>query len=170
MTRRLLLHMLVLLASGRAVAGARPGPRAGLKADKVLVLKGKRRLLLLAKGSVVRSYRIALGRNPRGRKRREGDGRTPEGTYYLDRRNPDSRYFRSIHISYPNQSDIARARARGVSPGGAIMIHGLPDGYGDVGRRHAEMDWTEGCIAVSNEEMLEIWAAVDDGTKIEIRP
>ena len=100
----------------------------------------------------------------------QGDGRTPEGSYRLDWRNPDSRYHRSIHISYPAPEDRARARRLGVSPGGDIMIHGLPNGRGWIGAAHAGYDWTDGCIAVTNAEMDEIWALVDNGTPIEIRP
>lgn len=140
------------------------------KADKVLVLKGERRLLLLHHGKVLRSYRVALGRNPEGHKLREGDGRTPEGHYVLDWRNAASRFYRSIHISYPNRRDRDRAGQRGVPPGGEIMIHGLPGRFGDIGAEHARWDWTEGCIAVTNAEIDEIWRAVDDGTAIEIRP
>jgi murein L,D-transpeptidase YafK len=139
------------------------------KADEVLVLKGERRLLLLRGGAVLKSYKVALGREPQGYKVREGDGRTPEGRYVLDWRNPKSRFYRSIHVSYPNHRDAARARALRVPAGGEIMIHGAPNGLGFVGRL-VGWDWTEGCIAVTNAEMDEIWQAVDDGTPIEIRP
>ena len=170
--RRLSLFCLIWLGAlgvpGPALGG--PAGAAPLAADRVLVLKSERRLLLLAGDAVVRAYRIALGREPRGRKTREGDGRTPEGLYRLDWRNPRSRYHRAIHISYPNRGDRARARGFGVAPGGDIMIHGLPNGLGAVGADHAKWDWTEGCIAVTNEEMDEIWRAVADGTEIEIRP
>jgi len=139
----------------------------------VVVYKAERRLCLLREGDTLRAYRIALGRAPQGHKEKEGDSRTPEGTYVLDYRNPDSKYHLAIHISYPNEADRERARKRGVSPGGDIMIHGYPDGahrswwsrYWFLGR-----DWTDGCIAVSNEAMGEIWRAVEDGTAIEIRP
>ncbi len=141
-----------------------------LKADKVLLRKGERRLDLLRGERVLRSYRVALGRAPVGPKRREGDGRTPEGAYLLDWRNPKSRYYRSIHVSYPNAADAKRARAAGVDPGGEIMIHGLPPGRGWLGAAHRRADWTEGCIAVTNDEIDEIWALVEDGTPIEIRP
>ena len=142
-------------------------------ADRVVVYKAQRKLCLLKDGEVVRTYRIALGRNPEGHKQEEGDSRTPEGLYVLDYRNAHSRYHLSIHISYPNNADRERARARGVSPGGDIMIHGYPDGsfkswwsrYWFLGR-----DWTDGCIAVSDEAMEEIWRSVADGTEIEIRP
>lgn len=140
------------------------------KADTVLIKKSKRRLQLLRGGQVLRSYFVALGRNPVGHKTREGDGRTPEGTYFLDWRNPNSRFHRSIHVSYPNQTDEYSARQKGVSPGGAIMIHGLPNNDADIGWAHALRDWTEGCIAVTNAQMDEIWQLVDDGTPIVILP
>jgi len=119
-------------------------------------------MLLLRGQSVLRSYRVALGRQPAGHKQREGDGRTPEGRYVIDRRNPRSRYHLALHISYPNAEDIARARAAGVEPGGDIMIHGLKDG------ERREGDWTQGCIAVTNDEMDEIWSLVSEGTEILI--
>lgn len=140
------------------------------KADTVLVTKSKRRLELLSGGQVIKSYFIALGRNPVGHKTREGDGRTPEGSYVLDWRNPNSRFYRSIHVSYPGPADLRRARRKGVSPGGAIMIHGLPNDEPDIGWAHALRDWTEGCIAVTNAQMDEIWQLVDDGTPIVILP
>jgi murein L,D-transpeptidase YafK len=121
-------------------------------------------MLLLRGESVVRSYRIALGREPFGHKVQEGDGRTPEGSYLIDRRNPRSAYHLSLHISYPNEADRARAAALGIDPGGDIMIHGLSNG------ERKEGDWTRGCIAVTNEEMDEIWELVEDGTPIEINP
>lgn len=140
-----------------------------LRADKVVVIKHKRVLQLLWRGRVVRSYKVALGFNPKGHKAKEGDGRTPEGTYVIDWRNPKSRFTLSLHISYPNRADRARARARGVSPGGAIFIHGQPNGV-NMGKAHTLRDWTLGCIAVTNEEIREIWRAVPNGTPIEIRP
>lgn len=134
------------------------------------MLKSERRLLLMNGGQVLRSYPVALGFNPKGHKQRQGDGRTPEGAYTLDWRNPGSEFYRSLHVSYPNAEDRARAAQAGVSPGGDIMIHGLPNNLSMIGAVHAKWDWTEGCIAVTNEEIDEIWAAVDDGTTIEIRP
>ena len=148
---------------------AKPGPLPK-KADKVLVMKAARKLYLMAGDRTLRTYTVSLGRTPVGHKQREGDGKTPEGVYTLDYRNPESQFHRSIHISYPRPQDRARAQKLGVSPGGEIMIHGLPNGKGWIGKEHAQYDWTEGCIAVTNEEMDEIWAMVDDGTKIEIRP
>jgi murein L,D-transpeptidase YafK len=98
---------------------------------------------------------------------RQGDHKTPEGIYVLD---SHSQFHRSIHISYPNARDRAEARARGVSPGGDVFVHGLPNGYGWVGASHRAKDWTDGCIAVTDEEIEEIWKAVGNGTAIEIRP
>lgn len=141
-----------------------------LEADRVVVLKRERRLLLMHRDRILRVYRIALGRNPEGHKVRRGDGRTPEGRYVLDWRNSQSRFYRSIHISYPNAADRARAHRLGVRPGGDIMIHGLPARLAHLGPAHARRDWTEGCIAVSNGEIDEIWRAVEDGTAIEIHP
>jgi len=140
------------------------------KADKVLVIKSKRILLLMKDGEMFRTYKIALGKQPNGPKTRQGDRRTPEGRYVLDSRNPKSKYHLAIHISYPNESDILSAQKRGVSPGGDIMIHGLPPGSGRVGELHSFLDWTDGCIAVTNSEMEEIWQLVADGTPIEIKP
>jgi len=139
-------------------------------ADKVLVLKSDRKLLLLDNGEPFASFEVALGREPVGPKRQEGDGRTPEGFYHLDWRNPDSQYYRSIHVSYPAGRDIRRARQAGVDPGDSIMIHGLPEDFAWMGTRHTREDWTEGCIAVTNAEMDVIWNRVPDGTPIEIRP
>src|SRR5262249_20363394 len=114
--------------------------------------------------SILRAYRVSLGREPQGHKQREGDGRTPEGSYVIDRRNPQSRYHLSLHISYPNGEDRTRAQELGVEPRGDIMIHGLKDG------ERRQDDWTQGCIAVTDEEMDEIWALVPDGTPIAINP
>ena len=130
----------------------------------MVVNKARREMLLLRGESILRSYRVALGRDSAGHKEREGDGRTPEGPYVIDRRNPKSRYHLALHISYPNEADKARARELGVEPGGDIMIHGLKDGA------PRENDWTLGCIAVTDEEMDEIWGLVSEGTPIVINP
>lgn len=139
-------------------------------ADKVLIEKKERRLTLLSKGEVIKTYKIALGGNPVGRKERQGDNKTPEGTYTIDSRNRDSGYHLSLHISYPNEKDKMRAKELGVSPGGDIMIHGIKNGLSSVGASHAEVDWTKGCIAVTDEEMEEIYKLVPNGTIVEIRP
>lgn len=141
-----------------------------LQADRVLVLKGERKIELLNQGKVIKAYKIALGGNPIGSKTRQGDHRTPEGVYVLDSRNARSHFYKAIHIYYPNARDSAAARKAGVAPGGDVYVHGLPNGYGWVGVSHRLKDWTDGCIAVTDREMDEIWAAVADGTPIEIRP
>lgn len=153
-------------AAGEASAAAR---LAG-KADKIVVLKGERTLYLLRGGEVLRSYKVALGRQPRGTKIHEGDGRTPEGSYTLDARNPGSNFYRALRVSYPNRSDRARARALGESAGGLVMIHGLPNERPQWGAEHWMFNWTNGCIAVTNREMDEIWDSVDLGIPVEIRP
>lgn len=160
--------LLVLVSSG--------SPRADIlsphfqKADSLLIVKSERKLYLLKAGEVLRDFDIALGLMPEGHKQREGDFRTPEGIYYLDARNPNSDYFLSLHISYPNRQDIARARVQGVDPGGQIMIHGQPNEPKYSESRYANWDWTDGCIAVSNSDMVDIWLMTEEGTPIEIRP
>lgn len=134
------------------------------KATRIHVDKSERTLKLIHEGEPFRTYPVALGDNPRGHKLFEGDERTPEGLYLIDGRNPNSDYYLSLSISYPNSRDVARARSRGLDPGGQIMIHGTPD----PARRRS--DWTDGCIAVSNAAMDEIWRLVDEGTLIEITP
>jgi murein L,D-transpeptidase YafK len=127
-------------------------------------------LTLISKGEVLKTYKIALGGNPIGPKERQGDNKTPEGTYLIDSRNRDSHYHRSLHISYPNERDKKRARELGVSPGGNIMIHGIKNGFSWVGESQAEVDWTKGCIAVTDEEIEEIDKLAANGTVVEIRP
>jgi murein L,D-transpeptidase YafK len=153
-----------------AVAIAPSAAAALPKVDKVVVLKSERKLLLFSNGTAVRTYRVALGKNPTGPKLQVGDHRTPEGTYVIDSRNPQSQYHRSLHVSYPNAEDRARARRLGKNPGGDIFIHGLPNGQGWIGKAHVVTDWTLGCIAVTNAEIEEIWQMVPNGTPIEIRP
>ena len=139
-------------------------------ADRIVIEKNARRLQLLAKGEVLKTYKIALGGNPIGPKEREGDNKTPEGTYVIDSRNKNSRYHRSLHISYPNEKDRKRAEGLGVSPGGDIMIHGIKKGFSWVGDAHTEVDWTQGCIAVTDQEIEEIARLTPNGTIVEIRP
>ncbi len=141
--------------------------------DRVAVYKAKRKLYLCKGDRVLKACDIALGRNPIGHKQREGDSRTPEGRYILDWRNPDRKYHLAIHISYPNDADRKRARKRGESPGGDIMLHGYPDGaFGSIWSRYWFLGkgWTDGCIAVSNAEMDQIWKSVRNGTPIDIYP
>jgi len=143
---------------------------SALHADRVVMLKKERTLQLLSQGRVIKSYKVALGGDPVGPKAQQGDHKTPEGVYVLDSRNAHSQFYKSIHISYPSARDRASARAKAVSPGGDVFVHGLPNGYQWVGASHRLKDWTDGCIAVTDEEIDEIWAAVADGTPIEIRP
>ena len=157
-----------------ACAGVVPPPPQALpvipgKADHVLVLKERRTLFLMQGDTELAHFTIALGKNPVGPKRAANDMRTPEGSYLLDRHNPFSQFYRSIHISYPNTNDIAWAQKNGVSPGGNIMIHGLPKSFAEIGN-YVVTDWTDGCIAVTNQEMDRIWKLVDDNTPIEIDP
>jgi tetratricopeptide (TPR) repeat protein len=139
-------------------------------ADKILIEKKERRLTLFSKGKALKTYKIALGGNPNGPKERQGDNKTPEGIYVIDGRNKDSSYHLSLHISYPNEKDKKRAKELGVSPGGDIMIHGIKNGFSWVGDSHAEVDWTKGCIAVTDEEIEEIDKLAPNSTIVEIRP
>jgi len=147
-----------------------PRPPEPPTADKVVVVKSARELRLLADGNVFARYPIALGGEPVGPKRRRGDQRTPEGRYVLDWRNPESVYYRAIHISYPAPRDRRYARRHDLDPGDGIMIHGLPEKYRWMGEHHVQADWTNGCIAVTNAEMDRIWKRVPDGTPILIQP
>lgn len=138
--------------------------------DKVLVVKSERKLLLLSRGQPLRSYRVSLGKQPSGPKQREGDLRTPEGLYWIDWRKASDKFNLSMHISYPNIRDLSRAEAAGVPPGGMIMLHGTP-----LDEQYPEwyfqgLDWTNGCIAMGNDDIREVWSLVRDGTLIEIRP
>jgi murein L,D-transpeptidase YafK len=139
-------------------------------ADSIVLDKSERKLSMYDRGTLVKSYVVALGRNPVGDKERRGDGRTPEGLYRIEGRNPGSKYHLSLRVSYPSVEDRTRAARRGVSPGGDIMLHGLPKEFATVGALHREQDWTEGCVALTNEEIEEIWRAVPDGAWIHIKP
>jgi tetratricopeptide (TPR) repeat protein len=154
-----------IIALNKEVFALQTGP-----ADKILIEKRERRLTLISKGKALKTYKIALGGNPNGPKERQGDNKTPEGIYSIDARNKDSSYHLSLHISYPNEKDKKRARALGVSPGGDIMIHGIKNGFSSVGDSHAEVDWTKGCIAVTDEEIEEIDKLTPNGTIVDIRP
>jgi murein L,D-transpeptidase YafK len=166
---RWLLPLLCLILSFNAVASTTPAS-SSRTVDKVLVLKSERKLHLQQHGKTIKSYRISLGKQPSGAKQREGDLRTPEGFYWIDWRKPSDKYQLSLHISYPNARDLAKAKAAGVPAGGMIMIHGTP-----LDEEYPEwffhtLDWTEGCIAMKNDDMREVWSLVKDGTLIEIRP
>jgi len=140
------------------------------QADLVEVFKAERRMELKRQGRVLKTYRVSLGFAPRHHKEREGDGRTPEGLYAIDRRNPRSSFHLSLHVSYPDADDRARAAARGEDPGGDIFIHGLPNGWRKLRTPHGRRDWTAGCIAVTDAEIREVWARVPDGAPVRIHP
>ena len=162
-----------ILATGIVLLGGCLGSIANDSAtsvDRVVVYKHERKMVLLSQGKELKTYRVALGGEPVGPKTRHGDHRTPEGSYVLDSRNPNSQFYKAFHISYPNANDVVAAKKLGVSPGGDIMLHGLPKKYAWVGKAHTLHDWTDGCIAVTNEEMDEIWKLVSVGTPIEIKP
>lgn len=139
-------------------------------ANKILVRKGERRIYLMHGEQVLRSYKVSLGLMPNGQKERAGDYRTPEGRYQLTRRNPHSDFFLSIQVSYPNADDVRRARQNGWDPGGSIMIHGLPNSPRHQNDYYTHQDWTDGCIALSNSDMLELWLLTQNNVPIEIAP
>lgn len=173
--RRYLFLLTAVLTTALLAACATPPPAAppALQARGIVVLKSLRRMYLINEsGLAYREYPIALGANPIGHKQQEGDERTPEGLYTIETRNPHSDYHLSLKISYPNAADKEAARVRGVSPGGDIFIHGLPNDswFLTVGRYRNDPNWTNGCIAVANRDMRELWSLVNDGTPIEIRP
>jgi murein L,D-transpeptidase YafK len=154
-----------------AACGANGAARQAAKqADRIVIEKSKRTMTLMSGGTVLKSYKVALGGQPFGAKQRVGDHKTPEGLYIVDQKKAVSEFHRALHISYPNARDKENARKVGVSPGGDIEIHGLGDKYGWVGAAHRQVDWTDGCIAVTNEEIDEIWPLVAVGTPVEIRP
>jgi murein L,D-transpeptidase YafK len=140
---------------------------APVHGNRGVVLQKEHTLQRLSQGKVIRTYKVAWGGDPVGAKTRQGDHKTPEGLCALDFRNAQSQFYKSIHISYPSSSDRTLARQKGIAPCGEVFLHGLPKGYGWIGRLK---DWTDGCLAVSNQEIDEIWMAGDDGTAIEIRP
>ncbi|HVI81362.1 MAG TPA: L,D-transpeptidase family protein [Chthoniobacterales bacterium] len=142
----------------------------GTTIDRILVEKSARRLSIFREGKKLKSYRVALGRSPIGPKEQEGDMKTPEGLYKIDSRNPQSAYHLALHVSYPSDEDIARAAEHGVSAGFDIMIHGIENGGGWIGAFHRWHNWTAGCIALTDEEIEELWRVTPDGTPIEIQP
>jgi murein L,D-transpeptidase YafK len=174
MLRRILvlLTVIVLLAGGvwvYAHLNWNPLP-AGTEIDRILVEKSARKLSIFSDGKKLKSYRVALGRNPVGAKEQEGDMKTPEGFYWIDWRNPESDYHLSLHVSYPSAEDNTRAAERGVNAGFDIMIHGIQNGLGWIGAFHRWHDWTAGCIALTDEEIEELYRATPDWTPIEIQP
>lgn len=166
----LVLATLAPVRAGIAVVTTESADDALQTAEAVLVVKSERKLYLLRGGQPYRSYRVALGLNPFGHKEREGDYRTPEGRYALDMRNPRSEFFLSIRVSYPNERDMEKARRNRMRPGGSIMIHGLPNVPKRSPEYYRRTDWTDGCIALSNDDMLEVWLLTRPNTPIEIRP
>jgi len=161
----------ILLASLLSICGQTPLRASAFPvADQVVVEKTARKLHLMQQGKIFRTFDILLGIRPDGDKLEEGDFRTPEGRYLLDTRNANSEFFLSIHISYPNRQDRQRARKYGVQPGGSIMIHGQPNEPTKSEVYYRTQDWTNGCIAVSNSDMIDIWLMTGDSTPIEIRP
>ena len=160
---RTLATFLILFALSAPLIAEKP-------ADRIVIEKAARRLTLYRGDTKLHEYKIALGTQPTGPKRQQGDHRTPEGHYSIVARNSQSRFYKALKISYPGKDDLARAKQRHVNPGGDIMIHGLPNGWGLLGKAHLLHDWTDGCIAVTNEEMDEIWPLVRIGTPVEILP
>lgn len=143
---------------------------APVQADKIIILKSAHSMTLLSGGKTLKTYKVALGSVPVGPKRVEGDHKTPEGDYLIDAKNAHSQFHLSLHISYPSAADQQRARVLGSRPGGAIMIHGLARPFSYLGPLHRQTDWTDGCVAVTNAEIEEIWKLVPIGTRVEIRP
>jgi len=137
--------------------------------DKIEVYKSKRKMLVYSEGKLLKTYKIALGRNPIGHKEFEGDFKTPEGIYEINAKNPNSGYHKNLGVSYPNEKDIAHAKSLGKSPGGHIKIHGIRNGSGFISKFQRWKDWTAGCIALTNEEVDELYEVVKIGTKIEIK-
>ena len=169
--KRLLLIVIVFVAvMGIALRFGGGHSEPHKHASKVVVLKTEHKLLLLDdSGNVIGTYSVAIGRGGVEPKQRQGDHRSPEGLYLIDHHKRDSRFHRALHVSYPNDADRERARKLGVDPGGDIMIHGIQNGLGWLGPLHRNLDWTDGCIAVTDTEIEEIYAAVPDGTPVEIR-
>ena len=158
-----LLFLLLVLSSWGA-------ERPKIVADHIVIVKSSRTMTLMNHDKVLKTYRVALGSSPIGAKQKRGDHKTPEGEYRIDAKNPHSQYHLALHISYPNAHDRQRAHKLGLNPGGDIMIHGLPPGYASFGSKHTQWDWTWGCIAVTDEEIEEIWNLVPVGTRVEIKP
>lgn len=169
---RTFLFGVSVLICALASCGTRPSaPAPGTeKADSILILKNQHLMELVARGRVIRTYKVALGRGGLKPKEREGDKLTPEGRYVIDSRNDHSGFYRALHISYPNTEDRRHATQLGVAPGGAIMMHGIKNGYGWLGAAHRSLDWTAGCVAVTDGEIDEVWDLVPVGTPVEIRP
>jgi murein L,D-transpeptidase YafK len=160
----------VAVAAALSACASRTLTRDEVKVDLVKVVKSERRLYLMSDESVLRQFRISLGAAPTGHKEQEGDERTPEGPYMLDYKKTDSNFYKAIHVSYPNKKDVENAKRKGVSPGGDIMVHGQKNGLGWLSFLSQRIDWTNGCIGLSNKDMDEVWRLVNSGTPIEIVP
>ena len=165
MLHRRIRFLIVLTAGLHCVTAA-----TTIQADKIVIIKSARTMTLLSGAKTLKTYKVALGSVPVGPKRVEGDHKTPEGDYRIDAKNSHSQFHLSLHISYPSAADQQRARSLGSRPGGAIMIHGLARPFAYLGPLHRQTDWTDGCVAVTNAEIDEIWKLVPVGTKVEIRP
>jgi murein L,D-transpeptidase YafK len=152
------------------VAGAKAQLPDHKTVDQIVVVKSARTMTLESNGRVLKTYKVALGGQPVGAKERQGDHKTPEGEYIIDAKNEHSRFYMALHLSYPNAADRVRADSLGASPGGDVEIHGLGKQYGWIGARHRLVDWTDGCIAVTNEEIQEIFGMVPVGTRVHIKP
>jgi murein L,D-transpeptidase YafK len=158
------LALIVLFCWSSGIAAQNEAP------DRILIEKSARTMKLMRGNEILKSYKVALGTPPMGAKERQGDHRTPEGNYVVDGKNPHSQFYRALHISYPNSADRKHAERLGASPGGDVEIHGLGKSYGWIGAGHRAKDWTDGCVAVTNEEIDEIFPLIAVGTRIEIRP
>lgn len=167
-----LLLLIFLICCGVATYYFYPAPKlpSGIKIDRIVVEKSKRKLHVYAHGTLIKTYIISLGRNPIGDKKVEGDKKTPEGKYFINGKNPHSEYYKNLSISYPNNYDRKEAKKLGKSTGGDVKIHGLKNGRAYLSKFHRWMDWTAGCIALTNEEVEELYQAVKIGTSIEIYP
>jgi murein L,D-transpeptidase YafK len=165
MTAYLIVWALAIFSFAQPAA-----PSSLRKVDRIVIVKSAREMTVMADGKPIKTYKVALGTQPIGAKERQGDHKTPEGNYTIDAKIPSSRFHRALHISYPNAADRERAQKLGVSPGGAVEIHGLEAKYAWLGKLHRQTDWTDGCIAVTDEEIDEIWPLVSVGTPVEIKP
>ncbi len=163
-------YLLLIASTGGLSGETRTASPTAEKVNRVLVLKHQHVLRLMHGDRVLKEYKVALGGSPIGPKTQQGDHKTPEGVYVIDAHNSRSQYYKSLHISYPTPEQRTSARKHGVSPGGDVYVHGLPNGRRAIGAAHRLYDWTDGCIAVTDEEMDEIWPVVANGTPIEIRP
>jgi murein L,D-transpeptidase YafK len=170
--RRKILGLVSIFALSCMSVGvaSKIGAQTATKVDRIVVEKSKRTLTLMDGRKALKTYKVALGGQPVGAKDRQGDHKTPEGIYSVDAKNPNSQFYKALHISYPNQADRANARKLGVSPGGDVEIHGLGAKWGWIGAKHRLTDWTDGCVALTNEEIDEIYPLVKVGTTVEIRP